>query len=72
MFEGLTTAHLADACVRAGVPVRTVPVTAVAGERVAGRVLPAQQVGSVDVFLETDPSLTFRRHLRAVRGAIEE
>ncbi|HZX02196.1 RraA family protein [Kribbella sp.] len=52
MLEGLTTAHLADACVRAGVPVRTVSVTAVVGERIAGRVLPAQHVGSVDVFLE--------------------
>ncbi|WP_405069375.1 RraA family protein [Kribbella sp. NBC_01510] len=51
-FEGLTTAHMADACVRAGVPVRTVSLTAVAGGRVAGRVLPAQHVGSVDVFLE--------------------
>jgi len=51
-FAELTTAHLADACVRAGVPVRTVSLTAVAGGRVAGRVLPAQHVGSVDVFLE--------------------
>ena len=51
-FEGLTTAHMADACVRAGVPVRTVSLTAVAGGRVAGRALPAQHVGSVDVFLE--------------------
>jgi regulator of RNase E activity RraA len=51
-FAGLTTAHVADACVRAGVPVRTVSVTAVANGRVAGRVLPAQHVGSVDVFLE--------------------
>jgi regulator of RNase E activity RraA len=51
-FAGLTTAHVADACVRAGVPVRTVPVSAVVGSRVAGRVLPAQHVGSVDVFLE--------------------
>ena len=51
-FEGLTAAHMADACVRAGVPVRTVSLTAVAGGRVAGRVLPAQHVGSVDVFLE--------------------
>lgn len=51
-FAGLTTAHVADACVRAGVPVRTVSLTAVAGGRVAGRVLPAQHVGSVDVFLE--------------------
>ena len=52
LFAGLTTAHVADACVRAGVPVRTVSLTAVAGGRVAGRVLPAQHVGSVDVFLE--------------------
>ncbi|WUJ72969.1 RraA family protein [Kribbella soli] len=51
-FAGLTTAHVADACVRAGVPVRTVSLTAVVGERLAGRVLPAQHVGSVDVFLE--------------------
>ena len=51
-FAELTTAHMADACVRAGVPVRTVSLTAVAGGRVAGRVLPAQHVGSVDVFLE--------------------
>ena len=28
-FAGLTTAHVADACVRAGVPVRTVSLTAV-------------------------------------------
>ncbi|TDD26690.1 RraA family protein [Kribbella turkmenica] len=51
-FEGLTTAHVADACIRARVPVRTVSLTSVTGERVAGRVLPAQHVGSVDVFLE--------------------
>ena len=51
-FAGLTTAHMADACVRAGVPVRTVSLTAVVGGGVAGRVLPAQHVGSVDVFLE--------------------
>ena len=51
-FEGLTAAHMADACVRAGVPVRTVSLTAVSACRVAGRVLPAQHVGSVDVFLE--------------------
>jgi regulator of RNase E activity RraA len=51
-FEGLTTAHVADACIRAGVEVRTISLTAVAGGRIAGRVLPAQHVGSVDVFLE--------------------
>ncbi|WP_406050717.1 RraA family protein [Kribbella sp. NBC_00889] len=52
LFDGLTTAHVADACLRAGVPVRTASLTAVVGGRVAGRVLPAQHVGSVDVFLE--------------------
>ncbi|MEV0803941.1 RraA family protein [Kribbella sp. NPDC050281] len=52
LFEGLTTAHVADACLRAGVPVRTASLTAVVGGRVAGRVLPAQHVGSVDVFFE--------------------
>ena len=49
----VTTAHLADACVRAGVPVRCAPVHPVApGTRLAGRVLPARHAGSVDVFLE--------------------
>jgi regulator of RNase E activity RraA len=51
-FENLTTAHLADACLRAGVPVRTVSLHPVTSGRVAGRVLPARHVGSVDVFLE--------------------
>jgi regulator of RNase E activity RraA len=54
-FEALTTAHLADACVRAGVPVRCAPApmgAVVPGGRLAGRVLPARHAGSVDVFLE--------------------
>jgi regulator of RNase E activity RraA len=52
-FAGLTTAHVADACIRAGTPVRCVGLQAVeAGSRVAGRVLPARHVGSVDIFLE--------------------
>ena len=49
-FAGLTTAHLADACLRARVPVRCGPpsLQAVApGSRLAGRVLPARHVGSV-------------------------
>lgn len=54
-FAELTTAHLADACVRVGVTVRCAP-TAVqgvtAGDRLVGRVLPARHAGSVDVFLE--------------------
>jgi 4-hydroxy-4-methyl-2-oxoglutarate aldolase len=51
----LTTAHVADACVRVDVPVRCAPAgmrPLAAGTRVAGRVLPARHAGSVDVFLE--------------------
>lgn len=54
-FAALTTAHLADACVRAAVPVRCAPAgthAVMPGSRVAGRVLPARHAGSVDVFLE--------------------
>lgn len=54
-FATLTTAHLADACVRLSLPVRCAPAGLVAlldGSHVAGRALPAQHVGSVDVFLE--------------------
>ena len=49
----LTTAHLADACIRANIPVRTAVLTPVVpGTKTAGRVLPARHAGSVDVFLE--------------------
>jgi len=52
-FATLTTAHLADACLRAQVPVRCVRVHCVMpGGRLAGRVAPARHAGSVDVFLE--------------------
>jgi regulator of RNase E activity RraA len=54
-FTMLTTAHLADACLRAQVPVRCGPArlrAVVSGGRLAGRVAPARHVGSVDVFLE--------------------
>jgi regulator of RNase E activity RraA len=54
-FSRLTTAHLTDGCVRAGVDVRCVPYDVQArrvGQRLAGRVLPARHSGSVDVFLE--------------------
>lgn len=54
-FATLTTAHLADACLRAQVPVRCAPAalgTVMPGSRLAGRVSPAQHVGSVDIFLE--------------------
>ncbi|PRX49463.1 regulator of RNase E activity RraA [Prauserella shujinwangii] len=54
-FTNLTTAHVADACLRAGVSVRCAPAALRAtapGGRVAGRVCPVRHVGSVDVFLE--------------------
>ncbi len=53
-FGGLSTANLADACLRAGVQVRCAgcvrPV--IPGSHLSGRVLPARHAGSVDIFLE--------------------
>ncbi|MGC4892692.1 RraA family protein [Micromonospora sp. DT31] len=54
-FAALSTAHVADACLRAGVTVRCAPAAVgpvLTGRRLAGPVRPAQHVGSVDVFLE--------------------
>jgi regulator of RNase E activity RraA len=54
-FATLSTAHLADACIRAGLPVRCAPTAVQAvlpGTRLAGRAVPARHAGSVDVFLE--------------------
>ncbi|MBM7791166.1 RraA family protein [Tenggerimyces flavus] len=54
-FAALTTAHVADGCVRASVAVRCGPAglrPVSAGDRLVGRVLPARHAGSVDVFLE--------------------
>ena len=54
-FATLTTPHLADACIRARIPVRCAPAllrAVVPGSRLAGRVSPARHVGSVDIFLE--------------------
>jgi regulator of RNase E activity RraA len=54
-FSRLTTAHVADACIRAQVAVRCAPagLQAVMPEsHVAGRVCPARHAGSVDIFLE--------------------
>ncbi len=49
----LTTAHLADGCLRAGIPVRCVPLRPVIPDsRLTGRARPARHVGSVDIFLE--------------------
>jgi regulator of RNase E activity RraA len=54
-FGTLTTAHVADACLRAQIAVRCAPAplqAVVSGSRLAGRVLPAQHLGSVYIFLE--------------------
>lgn len=52
-FPDLAAAHVADACVRLGLPVRAAPLPPlIPGSRIAGRVLPARHSGSVDVFLE--------------------
>src|SRR5438876_8585083 len=54
-FAALTTAHLADACIRTQTPVRCAPAllhAVVPGSRLAGRVIPARHSGSVDIFLE--------------------
>jgi regulator of RNase E activity RraA len=51
----LPTPLLADACMRGGVELRLAPPgirPLIPGSSVAGRVLPARHVGSVDVFLE--------------------
>ena len=52
-FAALTTAHLADACLRAGLPLRCAPLHAVVpGSRLLGRAAPSRHAGSVDIFLE--------------------
>jgi regulator of RNase E activity RraA len=54
-FAQLSTPHVADGCIRAGVEVRCAPFgvqALVPGWRIAGRALPARHVGSVDIFLE--------------------
>ncbi|WP_026373790.1 RraA family protein [Agrococcus lahaulensis] len=55
IYRDLSTAHVADACMRVGVPVRCAPSglhPVLPGAHVVGRALPAQHSGSVDVFLE--------------------
>jgi 4-hydroxy-4-methyl-2-oxoglutarate aldolase len=53
MLGDLTSAHIADACIRLGVPVRCTSLPpALPGMRAAGAVRPVRHYGSVDVFLE--------------------
>jgi hypothetical protein len=66
----LTTAHLADGCLRARVPVRTERRQAA---QIRDGVSLRRQV-RFDRYLarrQQVPSLTFREHLRDVGGAIE-
>jgi 4-hydroxy-4-methyl-2-oxoglutarate aldolase len=54
-FQNLSTPLIADACLRLKLPLRLAPpgIRPVSpGFRLAGRVLPAQHYGSVDIFLE--------------------
>ena len=54
-FADLSTPLVADACLRCNVPLQAAPSgirPAVAGQGIAGRVLPVRHYGSVDVFLE--------------------
>jgi regulator of RNase E activity RraA len=54
-FAALSSANVADGCLRAGIAVRCGPAglqAALPGGRVAGRAAPARHAGSVDVFLE--------------------
>ena len=54
-FANLSTPLVADACLRHGAALRAAPAgirAVVAGQRIAGRVLPVRHYGSVDVFLE--------------------
>src|SRR4029077_659482 len=54
-FADLPTPLVADACLRCDVPLRVADSgirAVVAGQRIAGRVLPVRHNGSVDVFLE--------------------
>lgn len=55
LFGGLTTPHVADACLRLGVDVRCAPSDVHRlrrSDRLVGGVRPARHCGSVDIFLE--------------------
>ncbi|HET7037534.1 MAG TPA: hypothetical protein VFI42_17750, partial [Thermomicrobiaceae bacterium] len=54
-FAALSTAAMADACLRAGADLRLVPGMIrplIPGSRLAGRARPVRHAGSVDVFFE--------------------
>jgi len=50
----VTTPHLADACLRLGLPIPIAPMgiqALVPGQRIAGPAVPVRHVGSVDIFI---------------------
>lgn len=54
-LAALTTPHLADACLRVGVPLRLGSpglASVIPGARFSGRVRPVRHVGSVDIYLD--------------------
>jgi regulator of RNase E activity RraA len=54
-LQGLTGPHLADGCLRSGIPIRFAPPEVrplAASMACRGRALPVRHVGSIDVFLE--------------------
>ncbi|MBI5418477.1 MAG: RraA family protein [Deltaproteobacteria bacterium] len=55
IFSDLSTPHVADACVRLGIPLRSAPAgihPLTVNSRIAGHAQPARHYGSVDIFLE--------------------
>ena len=54
-LTNLTTPHLADGCLRTGVPIRFAPADVKAltsNMKCRGRALPVRHVGSIDIFFE--------------------
>jgi regulator of RNase E activity RraA len=54
-LANLTTPHLADGCLRTGVPIRSAPAglrPLATNMRCAGRARPVRHVGSIDIFFE--------------------
>jgi 4-hydroxy-4-methyl-2-oxoglutarate aldolase len=74
-FGGLSTPLVADACIRAGAPLRVAPPgigAVIPGQRIAGRALPARHYGSVDVFLEAFSGATHGDVLVVDNGGRED
>ena len=78
-FSNLATPLIADACVRLEIKLKTAPPginPVIVGSHIAGRALPVQHFGSVDIFLEVfmraEPGdiLVIDNHKRMDEGAI--